>query len=1379
MIKLIHKNKLIKKYLINPSVILNIHEFETKPNEIFVLKDTNNPLYRELIWTSSDDTVATVNNFGQVKILSEGVVTIRCTNAYGRYDECVFTVYNKDYVSTIDYYSTEELMCCKYSISAEDYNDGIWKARKHETYTKSDGTVIGSEDVQISGNVVKNNDYIVFDGTQNIDLSFANNLYGWGSVIDTTKSDYIWSIELEFSEFVNKNIHAGININTEGYINSSLYQLELNKKYRLIIMRRQSNINTYTGFRTRIIVSSNNTIEYDSGWGTIASGGGHWVEGLYLLNTAGFKGKLYNLKLFITEVNKKNLSAEEADAKDVMALDNPIVNNYLVEGKYRITAPKLDFVNRYIVHDLSTNSKPKVMIRVLSNDIIVGDDKSINKYDLIQFEHDGSIQNIYKNVLSVTNGRYIEFDLPVNMPYRDYMYFGLYDRDTKTIQRSELFSVRTTDSRIDKSNYNANGDEVVAKQMYISPATLVGRSGDKKLLRATFVPEQVANIKIKYRSTNTNVATVGENDGIVELISPGVCEIIAVSQSNIKVIAKSIVTVRQSISESEKTIINLNDYNITMGDGTESNNWEAAWANTLGINAALKDLKSKGYKQIKLPEGHYYMACENMDKRNLVSINPPSDIIFDITNCTIEQVMSESPDTRVIIIDNADKTKILNGTIIGDLFIHNYGLRINENGDMLEEGSYSTTDGTPINPDKANGETYKSLDAVHDAGSYYRLKDFITCYEDYETTEPEPIPTKFTISPLWKTCMNTVDGGQVYTYYYNDENNLLGYETGGFGKVRTMPEGATKLKMSFRSEEWDKGIYLMTKRNAGSHATFEFGTGIGFKNSFDSEINGTIIMNCQGDVSMTSDGSDRYFTNEYGDYIGYDTLVCDARWINCTMKEARRQGISFVATGENYLILDSSIGNINGVDPQCGTDMEAYGRNEKYLFKNVTFHDNRKWDMVDCFSGDVEIDSCTFNGAIGLGQESYNWYVHDCNFIYDDKYNRNSETSDEWTRRYKIHNVAGCSLPMWITNKYTYSIIENNYFNGGKNKSLAFATHAATRNAYSLNNNIENGNTITFDNDSYNDKIQCNTIRIMNNAVVNNAKLSSYENSNISIIFEGQYPKQPKITTNDKENYTINPPNGKTFGAGASHKTIGIIDNFIIHNYSIDGQAIGIVIVQNCDIINNDSISIIGNSGSTFSNTTCFKNCRINIPRKQCGWTYVGGGQGSYENYEYVGITFEDCEIEIRDVESTNNTASIDMFRYGYGDFKCPVILRRCHIKGSDKKTVLNTVQIEDCTFEGGATPYSYTQLTDITLPESLDVVIDTQTQIPVTLTPSITRRIFWELPEGLHMTITADNKITCTKLGTYTITAKSYDGSKIRKSMTINVIEAPTQETV
>ena len=285
------------------------------------------------------------------------------------------------------------------------------------------------------------------------------------------------------------------------------------------------------------------------------------------------------------------------------------------------------------------------------------------------------------------------------------------------------------------------------------------------------------------------------------------------------------------------------------------------------------------------------------------------------------------------------------------------------------------------------------------------------------------------------------------------------------------------------------------------------------------------------------------------------------------MKEARRQGISFVATGENYLILDSSIGNINGVDPQCGTDMEAYGRNEKYLFKNVTFHDNRKWDMVDCFSGDVEIDSCTFNGAIGLGQSSYNWYVHDCNFIYDDKYNRNSETSDEWTRLYKIHNGTGANLPTWVTDKYTYAIVENCCFNGGESKATGGPSFdPSTRSSYSKNNTIINGNALAFSQNSYNDKIQCNNIRIYNGVTMYNPELTSYPGHEISITFEGS-SISPKITSDDKATHIIEADNS-TVGAGSAAKTIGILENYTIKNYSVNGKTSGLVIVKNCDIIN-------------------------------------------------------------------------------------------------------------------------------------------------------------------------------------------------------------------
>ena len=1385
--KLYYKNKLINirykgkkilvKYKISDKtpVVLNINKFDVKVGDEFVLVDTKNALQRGLKWETSDPNIATVDN-GIVTMLNEGEVTITCTNSVGNHDTCVLNVYNKEYSKSIDYYSeNEELECCKYSIFAEDYDEtnSTWKARKYETYTATDGTVTGSEDVATTGNIVKENGAIVFDGTQSIDMSSLKSLYGSSSVMDKYSPTYTYCAELEFSEFTDLVIHLDIKLNSSGQIFTGwpaviLYgPLELNKKYKLIIMRRQTYYATHTGYATRVILSYNNNIEYDSGWDTISTGG-NWVEGLRMLQNTGFKGKLYNLKLLVYEYDavKKNmnLTGDEGDAFDIEVLDNPIIKNYLINNSYKSTAPYLEYTNRYIVCDLATGEKPKIMVRLLSDEVIPCDNKSKTSYDILLIHPDGSIRKVYKNAISITNGRWFEFDVDTKIPYRDYLFFGLYDDNTKTIQKSKMFSIRFTDSRIESTSYTAKGNDVIAKQMYISPANLVGRPGDKKLLRHTFVPEQVANIKVKYISSDPSIATVGETDGIVEFISSGRCEITAISQSDIRIIAKSMVIVQNPIKDTEKATIDNSKYGITMGDGTESNSCSIAWANILGINNALQDLKSKGYKYIKLPEGHYYVACENMDNKSdqTQTIVIPTEVEFDITGCTIEQVMSENPDTRIIMLDDCDRSKLIGGTVIGDLFIHNYGLRINENGNMLEKGSYYSTDGTALNPNIDNGETYHDLDsALHDTESYYRTKDFITQYEDYETSAPEPLPSSFNITPLWKTTMNTVDGGQYYCFFYDNDNNYLGYTKGGFGTTVNMVDGATKIKLSFRSETWDKGIYCITKRNSSSHATFEFGSGVGFRNAFDCEINGTTIMNCQGDVSMTTDGGDRYFKDENNNYRGYDSLVNDARWINCTMKEARRQGISFVATGENYLILDSSIGNINGVDPQCGTDMEAYGRNEKYLFKNVTFHDNRKWDMVDCFSGDVEIDGCTFNGAIGLGQESYNWYVHDSNFIYDNKYNRNNETSDEWMRRYKMHNTTGAMLPIYRDDIFCYNICENCYFDGGSDHLTKGNEIKGASVGINKNNEMVNGGACNIYVDSEYLNYETDIIYLNRACKITNSLLKSNPNGSLEISLQHGLAS---IESDDKNLYEIS-SDDKVI-AKSSTKVVAHIRNYKFRNLVLMGKGSGCIVYEDCDIILDDDCIF---EQGTYGGDYLFKNCNISIPRLSWGYPNGYNTQLSYNYYNFTGIRFIGCNIEIRDVEATNNSSTINLISTHW-EGNSTTSFKDCNIT-CGKTVNLKTTFVDNCTLGDNIVVDTHTPVTSISLPDSITVNVNNETTVNVTTNTS--RHIFWELPVDGDMKLSYNNGVNtliCKKAGTYIVKAYSIDDSTVSDSMIVYV---------
>lgn len=1376
---IIYNNNInIIKYRINEEVKLNIHQFETNINNgKFVLKNMNNPLYREQTWESSDKDVATVNEFGEIEFLKVGNVTIKCTNKYGKYDECTFKVYDKDYTEKIPY--DKDLGCCVYSIFAEDYNNGNWKARKYDTYTTEDGTIYGGENVKYAGAINKIDNYISFDGNQSINTLDYQKLYGWASVKNYTRSDFIYCMEFSFDKFTNID-YMGFTINTNGEIlanNNVLHTLELNKKYKIILLRRYSDNGRFTinGFRGRIIIASNGVIEYDSDYDKFTAGG-TWVYTFQPLQKNGICGKFYSLKLFVFDsVSDKSFSAEKNDLETKKWIDEKIIQEHILGDGTKISKPILNFVNRYVVNDLAENKNPKIGVSITNPDKLKYDDKIASKYDLIQFDRNGVIEKIYKNILEVKNKHY-QFETGVNRPYRDYLYFGLYDNNTKTIQKSRMFSIRQTDSRIDKSINKPLEEETIAKGMYISPRTMIGRPGNKKLLRPTFVPEQVKNIKVKYISTDTTIATVGENDGIVEMKKQGYCEIMAISQSNTKIIAKSTIIVKPSITPEETVTIDIDRFNIIK----DNNDYDIAWDNTNNINTALSYYKNEGYKKIILPAGHYYMACEQMNvgkkyNRKTAAITPPSDCEIVLTDCIIEQVMCEFPDCRVIVVDNCDNTTITGGTVIGDLFIHNYGMRINENGNMLEEGSYYSTTGEPLNPNKDNGETYYKLDKVHTGGRYFRTKDFIDHYEDYETTENEPLPSKFNISPLWKTTMNTVDGGQYYCFSYDKDGKFLGIRTGGFGTTN-LPENTAKIKLSFRSEEWDKAIYCMTRRDGGSHATFEFGTGVGFKNSFDCELNSTIVKNCQGDVSMTSDGSEGYMAFEDEGWTGFDTLVCDNRWINCELKEARRQGISFVATGENYLILGGSIGNINGVDPQCGTDMEAYGRNEKYLFKNVRFHDNRKWDMVDCFSGDVEIDSCTYNGSIGLGQSSYNWYVHDCNFIYDDKYSRQN-TENEWDSRYKIHNSAGFGLGCWNTDIYTYMIAENNHVDGGNTMAGGMYAFGAT-NTFMNNNTAINCSGIEINCKAENLNYTLKSIRIKDlGAEAKNCYFNPMKDFDLIIVFEMNDYKNPyySLYSDDKNKYYLNKNSNNKCTISSAYQTIGMINNYTIYNLAITGKASGLTIIDNCNIINDDDHALF--DGGNMSEIV-LRNCNIDIPRKWSGYNYAGQIANDTVFNKYYGVVLENCNINIRDIESTNNKDSIEFFAYGYGEFACPIFVNGCTIT-SNKKVVLISTHINNCTFKGGAVPYPYDPIVSINCDDTLNYTVSNDQQdFPFTVSNSngvIQRRVLWETPIDSGIEIYRDQKITCKKAGTFKLKAKSMDGGNVEKEITIIVSEANT----
>ena len=202
--------------------------------------------------------------------------------------------------------------------------------------------------------------------------------------------------------------------------------------------------------------------------------------------------------------------------------------------------------------------------------------------------------------------------------------------------------------------------------------------------------------------------------------------------------------------------------------------------------------------------------------------------------------------------------------------------------------------------------------------------------------------------------------------------------------------------------------------------------------------------------------------------------VDNLKVIDCTFEENRRQGISFVGAGDNYLIKNCNIGKIQGTDPQSGIDVEVEASEPlKHLcIDNCNFYDNKKFDIC-LFNGDtMEVKNSTFNGTLA---ENYgkNTYIHDNRFVFYD----NPQVD-------KCHKGWGYSPSGDVDG---YAIVTNNYFEG-YNSSFGVQSKR-TDTSYFANNTLVNCLCVIFG------KAFNNTYR---NSVVH-YKLINYPYSNESI----------------------------------------------------------------------------------------------------------------------------------------------------------------------------------------------------------------------------------------------------------------------------------------
>ena len=616
---------------------------------------------------------------------------------------------------------------------------------------------------------------------------------------------------------------------------------------------------------------------------------------------------------------------------------------------------------------------------------------------------------------------------------------------------------------------------------------------------------------------------------------------------------------------------------------------------TIGINNALKFAKEKGYEVAKLPKGNYLIdtsiknPIELTDEENRSwthnrqGIIMQSDLEFDITGAILQMESVEDPYYSILTISNCQNSKIIGGTIIGDRDTHNYGMRINNEGDMLESGGFDDS-GNPVSND-----------------SQVRTKDFIYIYEDWFTGKEEDLPSEFYIIPLWNTSKNTVDGGCRFIYCYDNNGKYLGMADGGNGFIKQaiLKEGTSKIKIAFKDEQRLDATYAMTKREI--YYTHEFGAGITIADSSNIEINGTTIKDCIGD-SITTIAPPLSVT------------VDNLKIIDCTLENSRRQGISFVATGENYLVKDCNIGKINGTDPQSGIDFEHYDYIRDVVIDGCNFYDNKKLDIINYNGQDIEIKNSSFNGSIG---STFGWNMDIHDNIFKSKnggspLNLNTDKTDEIGAYFKIYN---------------------NTFEGYS----GYGTTSLLKESIFKNNVVKNCSNFVIscsniDNEFYNSQIQYSNISLIQN--------SKYENSMVDVGSDGNSTKVEKCDFIDTDLHGRG--NTTVENCNFDMNTKPMIDGWKAENTNI--------IYKNCNI-NSDYKKEIPLLGESLNANLVFEDCKFNISRYNLGLNY-----GS--------LVFNKSDFIIN--ENNNSKNSIVFNKSGYGYEKCPWVFKDCSFKSTE-----------------------------------------------------------------------------------------------------------------
>lgn len=719
------------------------------------------------------------------------------------------------------------------------------------------------------------------------------------------------------------------------------------------------------------------------------------------------------------------------------------------------------------------------------------------------------------------------------------------------------------------------------------------------------------------------------NSEFYELIGKSI-DCLSIAKTDIvnrkSLILKATEYIKQSINKftKEDSILNVDPmdlvkYNI-------SNNNTNGVDTTRGINRLLLDAKEQGYKKIKLPPGHYAIdtsvtnPIELSDDTNdwkwthsRKGIAMPSDLELILDDCILEQVPCKDPYYAIFNFVHCQNSKVTGGIIKGDKLTHDYGMRLKDAGYLFRPGFI-------------NEETGLEEDIE---GNKDIITDYIDTYEDWFTKEKSKLPTKMALTPLWNTYFNSVDGGKKRVYCYDVDNNFLGI-TGNRALCDEFKllEGTAKIRIRVFNEiyggnDYTTNEYALTTESV--YHTHEFGACLLIGDADNIEVNGVTICNSIGDCICTFAPPLKLYTN-------------NIKIIDCDLYGSRRQGISLVSSGDNYLIQNCKIHHINGIDPQFGLDIEHYEYVTNVTIDGCEFYNNRKGD-IDNYNGtkNIEIKNCKFNSSVG-SVFSTKKVVHDCTFEWH-------EGVDDDNKRVKgggslslTDNDIAYNNTFINSSMYGKGLTYGNIFHGGEITISSLKDLSLPRDKYKNSAvRFDPSDNFNYYNDGYFENC---TVRENNNVKELTVENSVFEDSNYWC-----------SNTTTMNNCTFNMKTKALCQGWHVNHAKWVLNDCVINADEYEERIL-------CS--NKDSLNLVAE----------FNNCTFHLYRNTLA-LYYG-----------TGITFNNCKFIFNDKNTSEDRVVLN--QSGYGHVKCPWYFYNCYFESKypieiyNSKLVINPTLVGD-----------------------------------------------------------------------------------------------------